>query len=366
MKHLHRSPRHALLLAILSAMASIALTLGCGSEGDDEATASAAEGAAAGSEGDTEPEADTALSIYSMRNQKLVRSAIEGFRAAHPELEVTVRYGGAELANAILEEGERSQADVFFAQDASTLGVLEAAGLFRALPEGLGRNVPATYRSADGKWIGTSGRARVLAYSTERLRPDQLPANVDALTEEAWRGRVGWAPENASFQSFVAAMIQLRGPERTGAWLRAMKANDAREFPANMPAVRAIARGEIDVALVNHYYLYRLRREMGDDLAVDNHYFRAEDAASMVNVSGAAVLASAPHPSAAAIFLEYLLSDAGQAHFVAGNNEFPVTGADTPLGLPAIGTLRAPTLNLAQLSDLQATQALLREAGVLH
>jgi iron(III) transport system substrate-binding protein len=309
----------------------------------------------------------TSIIVYSGRSEQLVSEVIAAYEKASG-VDVRVKYAdSAQLAATMLEEGGNTPADVFLAQDASTLGFLEGKGVFAALPQAVLDRAPATYRSPTGKWIGVSGRARVLAYNPTKLKPEDLPKTADELTDKKWKGRVGWAPANASFQSFVAAMIQLRGEEATAAWLRAMKKNDPKDYPKNTPAVMAVSTGEVDVALVNHYYLYRLRDEHGADFPAENHYFRSGAADSMVNLSGAAVLAASKKQEAAAAFIAYLLSDEGQKHFITGNHELPVaTGAPSPQGMPPIESLAAPTLDLARLDDLEATVKLLRTTGVLR
>ncbi|HUH02098.1 MAG TPA: iron ABC transporter substrate-binding protein [Kofleriaceae bacterium] len=309
----------------------------------------------------------TSIIVYSGRSEQLIGGVIAAYERASG-VDVRVKYAdSAQLAATLLEEGGNSPADVFLAQDASTLGFLDGKGSFTPLPKAVLDRAPASARSASGTWIGVSGRARVLAYNPKKLTPDALPKTADELTDPRWKGRVGWAPANASFQSFVAAMIQLRGEDRTAAWLEAMKKNQPKDYPKNTPAVMAVSTGEVDVALVNHYYLYRLRDEHGADLAADNHYFRSGGADSMVNLSGAAVLAASKKQTAGAAFIAYLLSDEGQQHFISGNHEFPVAiGVPSPVGLPAFDGLEAPALDLARLDDLEATVTLLRKTGVLR
>jgi iron(III) transport system substrate-binding protein len=307
------------------------------------------------------------LVVYSGRAEPLVAPVLAAFEKASG-VDLQVKYGDtAQLAAALLEEGARSPADVFLAQDASTLGFLEGKGTFAQLSEAVTGRAASGMKSARGRWIGLSGRARVLAYNSKKLKPEELPANLDELTGRRWKGRVGWAPENASFQSFVAAMINLRGRDATEKWLVAMKANAPKEYPKNTPAVIAVSRGEVDVALVNHYYLHRLKAEQGADFPVANHYFRSGDAASLVNLSGGAVLAVSKKPALAEQLLTFLLGPEGQKGFVEGNMEFPIpSDVPSPIGLPAIATLNAPAIDPADLDNLADAVALLRSTEVLR
>ncbi len=306
------------------------------------------------------------LTLYSGRKDKLVAPILKNFEE-DTGIKLRIKYGGTQdLAAAVLKEGARSPADVFLAQDASTLAFLEAKDVFSPLPETILNSVEATNRSTKGMWIGTSGRARVLVYNTNKVKPEELPMTVGELANERWKGRVGWAPENASFKSFVAAMIQLQGPEKTQAWLKSIKANDPKAYPKNTPAVRATARGEVDVALVNHYYLFRIQDEEGGKIPVKNHYFRNGSAESLVNLAGAGVLKSSKHSKAAQQLVAYLTSPKAQEYFAQKVHEFPVNPKVKPSDkLPAIGSLHAPKLDVAKMDNLEATEKLLGTAGVL-
>ena len=220
---------------------------------------------------DDEPQAEDVgqLTIYSGRGESLVGPLIEQFEEVSG-ITVRVRYAGtAELAAAILEEGSRSPADIFYAQDAGALAALAEADALSRLPDGVIEMVGAEFADVDGRWVATSGRARVLVYSPERV--PNPPDSVFDLVDEEWRGRVGWAPTNGSFQAFVTAMRQIHGEDVTEAWLRGMIANDVREFPGNSPQVQAVGDGEIDIGLVNHYYLFRFTAEE-PDFAAANHF----------------------------------------------------------------------------------------------
>jgi iron(III) transport system substrate-binding protein len=306
------------------------------------------------------------ITIYSGRTEALVAPVIAEFEKS-TGIKANVKYAATgQLAATLLEEGARSPADVFLAQDASTLGLLEAKKVFMPLPEAIIGRVGESFKSPTGQWVGVSGRARVLVYNTQKLKPEELPATAAELTDPKWKGRVGWAPENASFQSALSTMVQLEGEEAATQWVKGMQANQPHAYPKNSPAVVAVSRGEVDVALVNHYYLYRLRAELGGDFPVENHYFRSGKADSLVNVSGAAILATSKNKKAAETFVNYLLSDSAQTFFTEKNYEFPlVSGVETPLGLPDIASLKAPKVDLAKIQDLAAVHKILRDAGVL-
>jgi len=311
--------------------------------------------------------AGESLVIYSGRSKNLVAPLIRRFEQIS-EIDVQVRYGKtSQLAVALAEEGERSPADLFWAQDAGALGSVAGRGLFAPLPESITGSLPARYRGEGNRWVATSGRARVLAYAPERVDTENLPESVTALTGQRWRGRVGWAPPNGSFQAFVTAMRLEHGDEATLAWLKAMKANGARAYPSNTAIVQALAAGEVDLGLVNHYYLLRFKTS-DKAYPVEQTHFAPGDIGNLVNVAGAGVLKHGKHPEAAHAFLRFLLGEQAQQYFTSYVFEYPVISGTIPhpaLVEEAAFRELAPEVDLQGLSDLEGTLALLREAGLL-
>ena len=303
------------------------------------------------------------LTIYSGRGESLVGPLIERFEATSG-IAVRVRYAGtAELASAILEEGDRSRADVFYSQDAGALAALADGDVLTELPEDVLAAVPSTLTDASGRWVATSGRARVLIVSTERV--PKPPTSVFDLVDDEWRGRVGWAPTNASFQAFVTAMRQIHGESETEAWLRGMLANEVIDYPRNSPIVQAVGDGEIDIGLVNHYYLFRFVADDPDFPAL-NHFTDPGAAGGLVNVAGVAVLKSSRNRENALKFVRFLLSDEGQTYFRNQTSEYPVTAAvDARAELIPLAQLDPPSLALTSLSDLEGTLELLADVGAL-
>jgi iron(III) transport system substrate-binding protein len=306
------------------------------------------------------------LTIYSGRTEDLVGPILERF-SDDTGIKIRVRYGDtAELAGTILEEGGNSPADVFFAQDAGALGALAAEGRLATLPQTLLDRVPPGYRADLGLWVGISGRSRVAAYNTDALRPQMVPDSIEAFTDPEWEGRIGWVPTNASFQAFVTAFRLIKGDDAARAWLEGIAANDPVELPNNTAAVEAVANGEVDVAFVNHYYLFRFLAERGDEFKARNHYFTGGDVGALVNVAGAAILEGSDNQEEAARFIEYLLSEQAQQYFADETYEYPlVAGIAINEQLPPLDELQPPAIDLTDLADLQGTQELLRDTGVL-
>jgi iron(III) transport system substrate-binding protein len=306
------------------------------------------------------------LVLYSGRSKSLVEPIVQKF-SEDTGVRVVVKYGNtAQLAVALLEEGERTPADVFWSQDAGALGAMVSAGLFAPLDEKLLEQVPAEYRGEGGLWVATSGRARTLAYSTVRVTSDQLPKSDFDLTDTKYKGKVGWAPTNASFQSFVTALRKSHGEDTARAWLRAMKDNGAVAYPKNTAIIEAIAAGEVDFGLPNHYYLMRF---IGEDpnYPVAQTAFEPGDIGNLVNVAGVGVLKTSKHGEAANKFAAYLLSESAQRFFADDTFEYPVVdGVPASAGLTPLDTLRggAPAVELESLEDLQGTLDLLAEVGL--
>jgi iron(III) transport system substrate-binding protein len=308
----------------------------------------------------------TTLTIYSGRTEELVGPILERF-SDDTGIDIRVRYGETgELAGTILEEGDNSPADVFFAQDAGALGAIDAEERLAVLPERVLDLVPAGYRADDGRWVGISGRSRVAVYNTDELSTEDLPSSIEGFTAPEWKGRIGWVPSNASFQAFVTAFRLAKGDEATRAWLEGIKDNDPVEFPNNSVAVEGVANGEVDVALVNHYYLFRYLAEQGEDFKARNYFFSGGDIGALVNVAGAGILESSDHQEDAARFIEYMLQEQAQQYFADETYEYPlIEGVEINELLPPLNELQPPQLDLSDLSDLEGTQRLLRDTGVL-
>jgi iron(III) transport system substrate-binding protein len=367
------------ILVLLVAVATVASACGqppsnegeraAGETTGGEATAEETTGAETTAE-TTQQEALTpgedALVVYSGRSEELVGPVFDQFEE-RSGIDVQVRYGDtAELAATILEEGENSPADLFFAQDPGALGALQDEGRFQSLPQDSLDRVPERFRSPDGVWIGTSGRARVVAYNTEELNEGDLPYSIFDFTDPRWEGSIGWAPTNGSFQAFVTALRVLEGEDRARAWLEGIQANDPFEYPDNLTAVEGVASGEVQVAFVNHYYLFQVMEEQGEDVPVRNYYLKNGDPGALVLAAGCGILDTAQNPEAARSFLDYVLSEEAQQYFADETFEYPlIEGVEINEELVPLSEIQSPNLDLSNLDDLQGTLELLQETGVL-
>ena len=301
------------------------------------------------------------LTIYSGRDEELIGPLLEQF-TEQTGIEIEVAYDGStETALKLAEEGDKSPADIFFSQAPGPLGFLDNQDRFAVLPRELLDQVAPEFRDADGKWIGVSGRLRVLAYNPEVVDPAELPASVLDLVKPEYAGRVGVAPTNASFQDFISFMRAELGDDVTRQFLDGLAANGARTYPGNSAIVEAIDRGEIDFGLVNHYYVYQLGAQ-NPDLSVANHFFPGSDVGSLVMVSGVAVLDTADDQELAQQFVEFLLSAGAQQYLADATYELPLAGGIAPpADLPSGGA----TADFERLGEsFSTTQQLIEEAGL--
>lgn len=341
----------------LAATAALGLTA-CG--GSSSPAASVSPSANAGV-------SDKTVTLYSGRSESLIKPLLEEF-TAQTGIKVEARYGDtAQMAAQLVEEGSKSPADVFLAQDAGALGAVANEGLFANLPEATISAVPAAYRDSEGQWVGVTGRARVLIYNKDLVPESELPATVQELNEAKYSGKVGVAPTNASFQSFVTALRQLEGDEAATKYLEGLAANDPEIREKNGQIVADVNDGKLPFGLVNHYYLYQLAKEKGvaaADLKAANHIFPDGNIGSLVNVAGAGLIKHAADADGQAL-LDFLLSKKGQTHFAEKTNEYPmVEGIPGPAGLPALTEIKAPDVDLNKLDDLATTVKLITDAGL--
>lgn len=311
---------------------------------------------------------DDALVVYSGRTSNLVQPLLEQFHE-DTGIRIQVRYGtSAGIAALILEEGDNSPADVVFLQDPGALGALSAEGRLTQLPDSVLDRVDSRFSAANGQWVGTSGRARTVVYNREAIDPAaDLPDSILDFTDPQWKGRIGWAPPNGSFQAFVTAMRVLIGDEATKEWLEGILANDVRAYANNITTVSAAARGEIDVGFVNHYYLERFLEEEGEGFGARNYFIGNGDPGALILTAGAGIMDTSDKKDDAERFIEYLLEAEAQQYFSDETKEYPLAAGVSPGGdLPPISTLNPPDVDLSNLEDLRGTLDLLREVGALN
>jgi iron(III) transport system substrate-binding protein len=346
------TPRATATLRLLAALLSIALlATACGDDGGS----------------DDAGEAASSITVYSGREQELIEPLFDAFTAA-TGIEVVARYeGSADLALLIQTEGDNSPADVFISQSPGALGLLAGEDRLATLDTSLTGLVDAGYAASDDTWVGITGRVRVIVYNSDLVDAADLPSSVLDLTDPAYDGQVGVAPDNGSFQDFVTAMRSELGDDATRAWLEGMAANNAPNYPKNSAIVEAVGRGEIPMGLVNHYYNLRAL-EADSSLPSVNHFLDAGDLGSLVIVTGGAVLESSDAKGAAEQLLAFLLGAEAQATFAAETQEYPLLpGVAAPEGLPPLDGYATDTIDYSVLGEgLTGTIELIRESGIVE
>jgi iron(III) transport system substrate-binding protein len=245
------------------------------------------------------------------------------------------------------------------------VGFLDSAGLLGQLPDDVLDAVAEGFHAGDGTWVGFSGRKRVLVYNPNLIAEADLPGSVLDLVKPEWKGRFGVAPGNASFQDFVSAMRLQLGDDATKAWLEGIAANDAFTFANNSAIVAAAGRGEIELGLVNHYYVYQARADDPEFEAM-NHDFPPDDIGSLVIVTGASMLESSRHQDEAVELIRFLLQPEAQRYFSDQTFEYPLaSGVEPAAVLPKVDLTASSNVDLDQLGgDLQSTREMIRDAGL--
>lgn len=343
------------------ATGSLLLLAACGGAGDSPAPAGDAGG------GETAAETEQTVTVYSGRNEELVGPLLEQIEEA-TGVAVEARYGDtAEMAAQILEEGDATPADVFFGQDAGALGALSEAGRLAALPDEVLDAVADEYEATDGTWVATSARARVLAYDPQQVDEAELPQTYQDLLDPRWEGQIGYPPSNASWQAFVTGMRVALGEDETRQWLEGFAAQNPERFENNNAVLDGVDAGQVQLGLINHYYIYPRFAELGTDgVNARIHYVGGGDPLGLVNVAGGGIIEGTDNPEGAQAVLEFLVSEQAQQYFADETAEYPVRDGVTSTvhDLPPIDDLQNPDIDLADLSSLEQTLTLLQETGL--
>ncbi len=333
---------------------------------------------------------DDKLVVYSGRSKALVDEIVADFKE-QTDIKVDVRYGNdAELLAILNEEGDKSPADVIWANTTGALSNASSEGLLTKLPDSL-LNKPASYTSSSGEWIPVTVRFRVLAYNSEALDAADLPESVmDLPSMEEFEGRVGWTPTYSSFYDFITAMRMQEGEDATRDWIEGMKELNPKAYNSNTPMVQAIAAGEIDLGLTNHYYVLRMKQggaegeyeghEEGEEeheeeeqavkpnANLKTYHFAPGNIGNLALVTGAAQLKTADNSRVAQQFLSFLLSSRAQQYAAQSVHEYPVVeGVAVPDYLlnEEKAFKLSPDYDFKELQKLEGTLNLLREAGLI-
>jgi iron(III) transport system substrate-binding protein len=302
------------------------------------------------------------VNVYSARHYDSDLTLFNAF-TAQTGIEVNLIEAGAdELIQRILSEGANSPADVIITVDAGRLWRADDAGILASVEsDALETAIPANLRHPDGRWFGLSQRVRGLVYSTDRVDPSELSTYED-LVSDTWEGRICTRTSTNIYSiSMTASVIATAGVDAAQAWADGIARNLARPPQGgDTDQIRAVAAGECDVAIVNHYYLARLMAssDAADQAVVaevDMFFPNQDDRGTHVNISGAGVVATAPNPENAVRFVEFLATDEAQEIFAKANHEFPaVPGITVSEQVASFGTFLTDELNVAAYGENSA------------
>ncbi|MDB5596203.1 MAG: iron transporter substrate-binding protein [Hyphomicrobiales bacterium] len=303
--------------------------------------------------------------VYNAQHETLAKSWAEAF-TADTGIKVVLRNGGdTQLGNQLVQEGAASSADVFLTENSPAMVLVDNAKLFAPVEPATLDLVPEEYRPSHGRWIGIAARSTVFVYDKRKLDQAKLPASIMDLADASWKGRWAASPSGADFQAIVSAILEIKGPAATQAWLTAMKQNSV-VLRGNVAAMKAVNAGEVEGAVIYHYYWFGDQAKTGENSGnVGVHYFRNKDAGAFVSISGGGVLASSKNQPQAQAFLKWIVTK-GQNILRTGNSyEYAVAkGAASNDRLPPLVDLQAPKIDPAKLNS-RAVSDMMTAAGLL-
>jgi iron(III) transport system substrate-binding protein len=304
--------------------------------------------------------------LYSGQHPQLTDALVQAFTRL-TGIHVSVRVGdGIVIADEILQEGGASPADVYLTENSPELMNLQTHRVLAKLPATILDQIPVRDDSPAGDWVGVALRVSSLAYNPTRLSPAQLPTSILQLAQPRWKGKIAIAPTDSDFPPLVGAIIATYGTNAADRWLAGLKRN-AQTYQDEESVVAAVNRGDVATGIVNQYYWYRLRLELGNAATRSRlHYFRGHDIGSIENISGAAVLASSHHRHDAQAFVRFIISPAGQRILARSYDfEYPARpGIPANPALPPLGTIAPATLSATALGTDQTASQLIQQAGL--
>jgi len=309
----------------------------------------------------------TTITLYNGQHEQTTARLVAGFEK-QTGIKVKVRSDDEDvLGNQILQEGSSSPADVFYTENTPVLEDLQEKGLLAPIAPSTMAAVPAKYSSPQGDWVGVSARVSVLVYNTSLIKPSELPSSILELAQPQWKGKVGFAPSETDFQPLVTAITKLDGVAAAEKWLKGLQAN-SKVYPDNETVVAQVNNGESTVGIINHYYWYRLRDEVGaSGMHSALHYYAPHDPGYLLNVSGAAVLKSSSQQAAAQRFVAFIVSKAGQEILAHSHSyEYPIgSGVLSAQPLKPFDQLQLAPVTIADLGNGHAPLELEQKLGLL-
>lgn len=313
---------------------------------------------------------DQTLVLYNAQHEQTTDAMIAAFEK-QTGIQVKVDNDDEDVLTAQIEqEGAQSPADVIYTENSNWLQQLDDKGLLAKTDAATLQNVPAVDSSTDGTWVGVSARVSALVYNTKDLTAAQLPTSILQLADPQWKGKIEIAPSETDFWPIVASVERSYGQAKTLAWLTGLKANAGSNdnVPDNETLTSDVSEGLTQLAVINHYYYYRLQAEVGaGSVNAKLAYFAPGNAGYVEGISGAAILKSSDHQAAAQKFLQFITSVAGQTVLAHGESfEYPIkAGVAANSEMPPLSSLHPTDFTPADLGTGENAQALLQEAGLL-
>jgi iron(III) transport system substrate-binding protein len=304
--------------------------------------------------------------VYNAQHEGLGIAWADAF-TKETGIKVTLRKGSdMEFANQIVQEGANSPADTFLTENSPAMALVDSKGLFEPVAKETLDQVPEQFRPADGHWVGIAARSTVFAYDKTKLTEDKLPKSLLDLAKPEWKGRWAASPTGADFQAIIGALVQLKGEADAVAWLKGMKEN-SKAYRGNSTAMKAVNAGEIEGAVIYHYYYFGDQAKTGENSKnVALHYFKNQDPGAFLSTSGGGVLASSKHKEQAQAFLKWVTGKGGQTILREGDSfEYAVgKGEASNKALVPISDLQAPKVEASSLNNAKVTD-LMTAAGLL-
>jgi iron(III) transport system substrate-binding protein len=306
------------------------------------------------------------ITLYNGQHPQLTDAIVSAFER-RTGIHVKVRTDdGIVLADELLQEGSSSPADVYVTENSPELMMLSQHHLLATLPSSITGQIPSTDDSPTGNWVGLALRVSALVYNPSRISAAQLPTSVLDLAQPQWKGKVAIAPTDSDFVPLVGAVIATDGTSAASNWLTGLRANAAL-YQDEEAAVAAVDRGQAAVGIINQYYWYRLRLEVGaGNMHSQLYFFPNHNVGAVENIAGAAVLSSSHHRGEAQKFVSFLVSPTAQRIIASGDDyEYPARPGTAPSPvLPPLSALNPAVISVVSLGNDLAAASLIQQTGL--
>ncbi len=306
------------------------------------------------------------ITLYNGQHPQLTDALVAAFEK-QTGIRVQIRTDdGIVLADEILQEGSSSPADVYFTENSPELMMLTEHHLLAKLPASIVNQIPRRYDSPTDDWVGVALRVSALAYDPSLVPRSALPRHLLDLAQPQWKGKVAIAPTDSDFVPLVGAVIATYGKQTALQWLRGLKANAAL-YQDDESVVAAVNRGQVAIGIINQYYWYRLRLEVGAGAMHSKlYFFPNRDVGAIENISGAAVLSSSRRKADAERFVAFLVSAEAQRILASGDDyEYPARPGIAPNpALPPLSQVNPAMIDVVRLGNDRPAAAALQEAGL--